>query len=129
MYILVGNVTRSISWPRNLLVHYTRVAVYLYEVHTDNFESQLSLFHRLQATTGEYVRFVDLHFVTYTSETFGPSVVAGCVSEPLDVVSDFSFADKQSFLCRGWLASSELPPSHTDRQMDNCNFSIIIIIL
>ena len=37
-------------------------------------------------------------------------------------MSDFSFAEKQSFLCQGRLASGDLPLVRTD----NCNFSIMI---
>ena len=36
-------------------------------------------------------------------------MVVGRVSEPGDVVSDFSFAEKQSFLHQGRLASGDLP--------------------
>ena len=35
------------------------------------------------------------------------------VSEPRDVVSDFRFAEKQSFLHWGRLTSSDLPLTHT----------------
>ena len=53
--------------------------------------------------------FVSLRFVPHDSEA---SAVAGRVSEPQDVVSDFSFAEKQSFLRWGWLASGDLPLVH-----------------
>ena len=45
------------------------------------------------------------------------SAVAGHVSEPRDVVSDFSFGKKQSCLRPGQFASGDLPLSQTDGQL------------
>ena len=47
--------------------------------------------------------------------------VAGSIVEPRDVVPDFRFAEKLSFLRRGQHASGDL-----GGQTDNCNFSIVI---
>ena len=52
--------------------------------------------------------FVDLCFVSTLLKRVVKSTVnalAGHVSEPQDEVSDWTFAEKQSFSCRGWLAS------------------------
>ena len=48
----------------------------------------------------------------------GASAVAGRVSEPRDVVPDFSFAEKQSVLHRDQLASGDLPSVRTDGRTD-----------
>ena len=45
-----------------------------------------------------------------------------------DVVSDFSFAEKQRFFRQGWLASGDLPSVRTDTWTDNRNFSIKIVL-
>ena len=51
-------------------------------------------------------------------------MIAGGVSEQRDIVSKFSLAEKQSFLCWGQLASGHLPLVHTHGQTDNCNFRL-----
>ena len=56
--------------------------------------------------------FVDLCFVLRASVVeSGASAIAGCGSDPWDVVSVFSFAEKQSFLRWGGLA-----PTRMDRR-------------
>ena len=69
--------------------------------------------------------FVDFCFVPCASKTHGlySLEIAGHVSEPQDIVSDVSFAEKQSFLRRGQLASGDLPAVRTDK----CKISIMTV--
>ena len=58
--------------------------------------------------------FVDLRSVLHASEfSLGASAIAGRISEPRDVVSDFRFAKKRSFLRLGRLTSGDFPLVHT----------------
>ena len=52
------------------------------------------------------------------------SGVADHVSEPQDIVLDFSFAEKQSFLPRGQLTSGSLPLVRADRPKTVINVSV-----
>ena len=74
------------------------------EYNMNNIESQILLFDRFRAAC-EYIcrsRFCAFEMFDFVLE------IAGYVSEPQGVVSDFRIVEKQSFLRRGRLASGDL---------------------
>lgn len=78
------------------------------------------LFCRLRSADVEHINFVDLYYVPHTSllkrmVQSGVSTVAGRVSEQRDVVSVLILLEIRNFLCRGLLASGDLPSKQMDK--------------
>ena len=78
----------------------TESPIYLYETLVDSLKSKTLLFRRFWAVLSNA-------FLQFLVES-GANAIAGRVSEPWDVVSDFSFAEKWSFVHRGQLSYGDI---------------------
>ena len=85
---------------------------YLYEVHTDNVESQMLLFRCFRAATGEYICRSPFSSTRFWNAWLSLGLLAMSVNHK--VFCQTSVLQRNSFLCRGRLASAL---THTHGQL------------